>query len=55
MKTEAEKIEARKIYKREWNRANKDKVAAAQKRYNDKKILQAAVRLITDMGYSKAE
>ena len=34
--------EARRAYKREWNRKNRDKVAAAQARYWDKKAAQAA-------------
>ena len=33
--------EARRAYKREWNRRNRDKVAAAQARYWEKKA-QAA-------------
>jgi hypothetical protein len=34
--------EARRAYKREWNRANRDKVKAAQARYWDKKAREAA-------------
>lgn len=37
--------EARRKYKREWNRANKDKVKAAQERYWMKK---AAAETVTD-------
>lgn len=33
---------ARRAYKREWNRRNKDKVAAAQRRYWEKKAQAAA-------------
>lgn len=32
--------EARRAYKREWNRKNKDKVKAAQERYWNKKAEQ---------------
>ena len=34
--------EARRAYKRKWNRANRDKVKAAQARYWDKKAREAA-------------
>lgn len=34
--------EARRIYKREWNRKNRDKVKAAQDRYWQRKAEQAA-------------
>ena len=34
--------EARRAYKREWNRRNPDKVKAAQARYWDKKAQEAA-------------
>ena len=34
--------EARRAYKREWNRKNKDKVKAAQERYWNRKAQQAA-------------
>ena len=34
--------EARRAYKREWNRKNRDKVAAAQRRYWEKKAQAAA-------------
>ena len=34
--------EARREYKRQWNRANADKVKAAQARYWEKKAQQAA-------------
>ena len=34
--------EARRIYKREWNRRNPDKVKAAQRRYWEKKAAAAA-------------
>lgn len=34
--------EARRAYKREWNRKNKDKVKAAQQRYWEKKAREAA-------------
>ena len=33
--------EARRRYKRDWNRRNKDKVKAAQERYWTKKALEA--------------
>lgn len=33
--------EARRAYKRKWNRANRDKVKAAQARYWDKKAKEA--------------
>lgn len=33
--------ERRRIYKREWNRNNKDKVKAAQARYWDRKAAEA--------------
>lgn len=33
---------ARQAYKREWNRKNRDKVAAAQRRYWERKAQQAA-------------
>ena len=39
--------EARRAYKREWNRKNKDKVKAAQERYWDRKA-QAAQDQDTD-------
>lgn len=39
--TEAAK-EARRAYKREWNRRNKDKVKAAQERYWNKRAEEAA-------------
>ena len=32
--------EARRLYKREWNRRNKDKVKAAQERYWERKAAQ---------------
>lgn len=35
---------ARRAYKREWNRRNKDKVAAAQRRYWEKKAQRAAAK-----------
>lgn len=34
--------EARRAYKREWNRKNRDKVRAAQSRYWERKAQQAA-------------
>lgn len=34
--------EARRAYKREWNRKNRDKVKAAQARYWEKKAQEAA-------------
>ncbi len=34
--------EARRAYKREWNRKNRDKVKAAQDRYWNKKAQEAA-------------
>ena len=34
--------EARRAYKREWNRKNRDKVKAAQDRYWEKKAQEAA-------------
>ena len=34
--------EARRAYKREWNRKNKDKVKAAQERYWNKRAEEAA-------------
>lgn len=34
--------EARRAYKREWNRKNRDKVAAAQARYWERKAAAAA-------------
>lgn len=33
--------EARRAYKREWNRKNKDKVKAAQERYWERKAAEA--------------
>ena len=33
--------EARRAYKREWNRRNRDKVKAAQERYWSKKAAEA--------------
>ena len=39
--TEAAK-EARRAYRRKWNRENRDKVRAAQVRYWDKKAQEAA-------------
>lgn len=39
--TEAAK-EARRLYKREWNAKNKDKVKAAQARYWERKAAKAA-------------
>lgn len=38
----AQAAAARRAYKREWNRKNKDKVKAAQERYWLKKAQQAA-------------
>lgn len=35
---------ARRAYKREWNRKNRDKVAAAQRRYWEKKAQRAAAQ-----------
>lgn len=40
--------EARREYKRKWNRANKDKVKAAQARYWERKAQQAAENTATD-------
>lgn len=34
--------EARRAYKREWNRKNRDKVKAAQERYWNRKAQEAA-------------
>lgn len=34
--------EARRAYKREWNRKNRDKVRAAQERYWNRKAAEAA-------------
>lgn len=34
--------EARRAYKREWNKKNRDKVAAAQRRYWEKKAREGA-------------
>lgn len=34
--------EARRAYRREWNRKNRDKVKAAQERYWNKKAAEAA-------------
>lgn len=34
--------ELRKVYKREWNRRNRDKVKAAQARYWERKAAKAA-------------
>lgn len=39
---------ARREYKREWNRKNKDKVRAAQERYWAKKAAAAADRIEAD-------
>lgn len=39
---------ARRAYKREWNRKNRDKVAAAQRRYWEKKARAAAQDQQTD-------
>lgn len=36
--------EARRAYKREWNKRNKDKVAAAQRRYWEKRAAAQAAR-----------
>lgn len=35
-------IQARRLYKKRWNAANKDKVRAAQERYWERKAAQAA-------------
>lgn len=40
--------EARKAYKREWNRKNRDKVKAAQARYWERKAAEAAKNQQTD-------
>lgn len=37
-----EALEARRAYKREWNRRNPEKIKAAQERYWQKKAAQAA-------------
>lgn len=39
--------EARRAYKREWNRKNRDKVKAAQARYWEKKAREAAAAQIS--------
>lgn len=52
MTDEQKKAELR-AYKREWNKNNKDKVAAAQKRYFEKRVKQAAEQMIIEMGYIK--
>ena len=41
-------LEARRAYKREWNRKNKDKVKAAQERYWNKKAAATAEETQTD-------
>ena len=40
------KKEARRAYKREWNRRNRDRVKAAQARYMEKRIQTAARELL---------
>lgn len=45
--------EARRAYKREWNRKNRDKVAAAQARYWDKKAAKAAATDDREQGAGK--
>lgn len=52
MTIEEAAAEARRAYKRDWNRKNKDKVKAAQQRYWIKKAqeAQAAETANTDKG-----
>ena len=40
--------EARRAYKREWNRANKEKVKAAQARYWERKAAEMAAAKETE-------
>lgn len=42
--------EARRAYKREWNRKNKDKVKAAQERYWNRKAEEAAAAEMQEDG-----
>lgn len=46
MATDEKKLEARRAYKRRWNAANKDKVRAAQARYMERRIQEAAAELL---------
>ena len=41
-------LEARRAYKREWNRRNRDKVRAAQARYWNRRAAAAAAEQKTD-------
>ena len=40
------KREARRAYKREWNRRNPDKVRDSQKRYFERRVMRAAEDLL---------
>lgn len=42
--------EARRAYKREWNRKNRDKVKAAQERYWNRKAQEAAAENTAEAG-----
>lgn len=47
--------EARRAYKREWNRRNKDKVQEAQARYWERKAQQEAAQRQQQAGEKKQE